>query len=59
MAVNIRVRNKYGYEQMIKVFRRAVRSAGILSEVREREHYHKPSEIKHTKQRKARSQQLK
>lgn len=56
MAVNIRVRNKHGYEQMMKTFRTAVKVAGILSEVRERKSYHKPSEIKHRKQRKARSQ---
>ena len=53
MVVNVRVENKHGFEQMKKAFRRAITDSGVLSELRERERYTKPSEKKRRKRRQA------
>jgi small subunit ribosomal protein S21 len=51
MVVNVRVENKHGFEQMKKLFRRAVNESGVLHDLRQRERYEKPSEKKRRKRR--------
>jgi small subunit ribosomal protein S21 len=45
----IKVRNGESLEQALRRFNREVQRAGILQEVRDREHYRKPSELKREK----------
>jgi len=45
----IKVRNGESLEQALRRFNREVLRAGILQEVRDREHYKKPSELKRQK----------
>ena len=45
----IKVRNGESLEQALRRFNREVQRAGILQEVRDREHYRKPSEVKREK----------
>ena len=59
MVVHVRVENKHGFEQMKKAFRRAVTDSGVLSELRERERYQKPSEKKRKKRRQAEREKTK
>ena len=40
---NIKVKDGESIEGVIKRFKKAVEKAGILSEIRKREHYEKPS----------------
>jgi small subunit ribosomal protein S21 len=47
----IKVRNGESLEQALRRFNREVQRAGILQEVRDREHYRKPSELKREKQK--------
>jgi len=47
----IKVRNGESLEQALRRFNREVMRAGILQEVRDREHYRKPSELKREKQK--------
>lgn len=42
----IKVRNMESLESALKRFNREVVKAGILKELRDREHYQKPSELK-------------
>jgi small subunit ribosomal protein S21 len=42
----IKVRNSESLESALKRFNREVVKAGILKELRDREHYQKPSELK-------------
>jgi small subunit ribosomal protein S21 len=51
MAVNVRVVNKRGFEQMLKAFRRACTDRGILHEWKKHEFYEKPSETRRKKYR--------
>ena len=48
-VVNVRVENRKGFEQMMRVFRRQVTEAGILSDWKRREFYEKPSEARRKK----------
>lgn len=45
----IKVRNGESLEQALRRFNREVIKAGILQELRDREHYKKPSELKRQK----------
>ena len=40
---NVRVENRKGFEQMMRIFRRQVTECGILHELKRREFYEKPS----------------
>lgn len=51
MAVNVRVENKKGFEQMLKAFRKAVSDHGVLHELKRHQYYEKPSEIRRRKTR--------
>lgn len=53
MAVNVRVVNRRGFEQMLKAFRRACTDRGVLHDLKKHEHYEKPSEIRRKKVRQA------
>jgi small subunit ribosomal protein S21 len=52
--VGITVKEGEPYESFIRRFRRACENAGILREVKRREHYEKPSVRKKRKQAEAR-----
>ena len=58
MAV-IRVRDGESFESAVRRFKRSCEKAGILSELRKREHYEKPSIRKKRKQMAARKRALK
>lgn len=45
----IKVRNGESLEQALRRFNKEVLRAGILQELRDREHYKKPSEVKREK----------
>ena len=45
----IKVRNNESLEQALRRFNREVLRAGILQELRDREHYQKPSELRRMK----------
>lgn len=49
--VNVRVENRKGFEQMLRVFRRQVTDCGILHELKRREFYEKPSAKRRRKAR--------
>ena len=49
MAVNARVDNKRGFEQMFKAFRRVVAERGVLHDLKRYEFYEKPSDKKRRK----------
>ena len=51
MAVNVRVVNKRGFEQMMKAFRRACLDRGHMTEWKEHAFYEKPSEKRRNKAR--------
>ena len=51
MVCNARVENKHGFEQMKKMFRRAVNESGVLHDLRQRERFEKPSAKKRRKRR--------
>ncbi len=56
-VVNVRVENRRGFEQMMRIFRRQTTEAGILHEWKRREFYEKPSETRR-KKRKQREREL-
>ena len=56
---NIRVREGESFESAIRRFKRTCEKAGILSELRKREHYDKPSVRKKKKKIAARKRALK
>jgi small subunit ribosomal protein S21 len=56
---NVRVRSSESFERALKRFKRQCEKEGILSEVRRRAHYEKPSEKKKKKALAARKRALK
>jgi len=48
---NVRVENRKGFEQMMRIFRRQVSDCGILHELKRREFYEKPSAKRRRKAR--------
>ncbi len=55
----IRVRDGESFESAVRRFKRTCEKAGILSELRKREHYEKPSVRKKRKSMSARKRALK
>jgi small subunit ribosomal protein S21 len=49
MAVNVRVENRRGFEQMLKAFRKAMTERGVLHELKRHQFYEKPSEKRRKK----------
>lgn len=56
---NIRIREGESFESAVRRFKRSCEKAGILSELRKREHYEKPSVRKKRKMMAARKRALK
>ncbi len=56
---NVRVREGESFESAVRRFKRSCEKAGILSELRKREHYEKPSVRKKKKAIAARKRALK
>jgi len=56
--INVTVRNG-NLEQAMRVLKRKVQKEGIVKELRERQYYKKPSEIKQEKKKEARKNWLK
>jgi len=56
--INVTVRNG-NLEQAMRVLKRKVQKEGIVKELRERQYYKKPSEIKQEKKKQARKNWLK
>ena len=56
---NVRVRDGESFESAVRRFKRSCEKAGILSELRKREHYEKPSVRKKKKMLAARKRALK
>jgi small subunit ribosomal protein S21 len=54
MSIKVIVRNNQ-YEKAISIFKRKVKDAGILYELREREYYKKPSALKKETKNKAKA----
>ena len=54
MSIKVNVRNN-NYEKAISIFKRKVKEAGILFELREREYYKKPSSLKKEMKNKAKA----
>ena len=54
MSAEVHVRDNESLEEALKRFKRKVQDAGVLSEVRKREHFEKPSEKKKRKMAAAR-----
>ena len=52
MTINVTVRNN-NLEQAMRVLKRKVQKEGIVKELRERQFYKKPSEIKQEKKKEA------
>ena len=58
MTINVIVRNG-NLEQAMRVLKRKVQKEGIVKELRDRQYYKKPSEIKQEKKKQARKNWLK
>ena len=58
MTINVTVRNG-NLEQAMRVLKRKVQKEGLIKELRERQYYKKPSEIKQEKKKEARKNWLK
>ena len=58
MTINVTVRNN-NLEQAMRVLKRKVQKEGIVKELRERQFYKKPSEIRQEKIKQARKNWLK
>ncbi len=58
MTINVTVRNG-NLEQAMRVLKRKVQKEGLIKELRERQFYKKPSEIKQEKKKQARKNWLK
>ena len=56
--INVTVRNG-NLEQAMRVLKRKVQKEGIVKELRDRQYYRKPSEIKQEKKKQARKNWLK
>tara|TARA_B100000902_G_scaffold397298_1_gene460645 strand:+ start:2712 stop:2939 length:228 start_codon:yes stop_codon:yes gene_type:complete len=54
MSIKVNVRNN-NYEKAISIFKRKVKEAGVLYELREREYYKKPSSVKKEMKNKAKA----
>ena len=54
MAIKVVVKNN-NYEKALSIFKRKVKESGILYELREREHYKKPSILKKEMKNKAKA----
>ena len=52
MSINVTVRNG-NLEQAMRVLKRKVQKEGLVKELRERQYYKKPSEIKQEKKKEA------
>ena len=52
MTINVTVRNG-NLEQAMRVLKRKVQKEGLIKELRERQYYKKPSEIKQEKKKEA------
>ena len=55
----VKIRDGEGYEQALRRFKKQCEKAGILSEVRKREHYEKPSETRKKKISQIKRKQMK
>lgn len=58
MAI-VKIRDSEGFEQALRRFKKQVEKSGILSEIKKREHYEKPSVRKKKKSMAARKRLLK
>ena len=56
---SVRVRENEPFEVALRRFKRTCEKAGVLSEVRRREHYEKPTEVRKRKAAAAVKRQLK
>lgn len=56
---SVRVKENESFEMALRRFRRSCEKAGVFSEMRKREHYEKPTEIRKRKAAAARKRQLK
>jgi small subunit ribosomal protein S21 len=56
---SVRVKENESFEMALRRFRRSCEKAGVFSEMRRREHYEKPTEIRKRKAAAARKRQLK
>ncbi len=56
---SVRVRENEPFEVALRRFKRTCEKAGILSEIRRREHYEKPTEVRKRKAAAAVKRQLK
>ena len=54
MSIKVVVKNN-NYEKALSIFKRKVKESGILYELREREHYKKPSILKKEMKNKAKA----
>ena len=55
----VKLRDSESFEQAFRRFKKQCEKAGILSEVKKREHYEKPTEIRKRKAAAARKRELK
>ena len=49
MAVGVKVRDRENIDRALRRFKRSCEKAGILAEVRRREHYEKPTAVRKRK----------
>jgi small subunit ribosomal protein S21 len=56
---SVKVRDNEPFDVALRRFKRACEKAGVLSEVRRREHYEKPTQVRKRKQAAAVKRQLK
>ena len=56
---SVRVKDNEPFEMALRRFRRSCEKAGVFTEMRRREHYEKPTEIRKRKAAAARKRQLK
>jgi small subunit ribosomal protein S21 len=56
---SVRIKDNEPFEMALRRFRRSCEKAGVFSEMRRREHYEKPTEIRKRKAAAARKRELK
>ena len=56
---SVRVKDNEPFELALRRFRRSCEKAGVFTEMRRREHYEKPTEVRKRKAAAARKRQLK
>ena len=56
---SVRVKDNEPFEMALRRFRRSCEKAGVFTEMRKREHYEKPTEIRKRKAAAARKRELK